>query len=116
MSKRFIHDGESIDHTPSSNINAGDLVVQGELVGFANLDIPANRPGALKVQGVFDVPKKAEALAVGVKVYWDADGDPVGGTAGSGALTATATDNTYIGKMVAAAADTDALGRVRFDQ
>jgi len=116
MSKRFIHDGESIDHTPSSNINAGDLVVQGELVGFANLDIPANRPGALKVQGVFDVPKKAEALAVGVKVYWDADGDPVGGTAGSGALTATATDNVYVGKMAAAAVSGDSLGRVRFDQ
>jgi len=116
MSVRFIHDGESIDHTPTGNVYSGDVVVQGDLVGFANLDIPAGRPGALKVQGVFDLPKAAEVLAVGIKVYWDADGDPVGGTAGSGALTATATDNTYVGKMVAAAADTAALGRVRFDQ
>ena len=103
-------------YTPVSNVNSGDVVVQGELVGFANLDIPAGRPGSLKVEGVFDLPKKAEVLAVGVKVYWDADGDPVGGTAGSGAMTATATDNIYIGKMVAAATDTDVLGRVRFDQ
>ena len=116
MSARFIHDGRAIDHTPSSDVPSGAVVVQGELVGIANLAIPAGRTGSLMVEGVFDIPKAAETLAAGTKVYWDADGDPVGGTAGTGALTATATDNTYVGKIAAAAADTAALARTRLDQ
>ena len=30
----FIHDGRSIDYTPGSDVSAGDVVVQGELVGI----------------------------------------------------------------------------------
>ena len=41
---QFIHDGDSIDYTPTSaNVAAGDVVVQGDLVGIAKRDIPAGR-------------------------------------------------------------------------
>ena len=116
MSARFIHDGEVIDHTPVSTVDSGSVVVLNDLVGIANFTIPAGRTGGLRVAGVFDLPKKAEALTVGTKAYWDADGDPVGGTAGSGALTATATDNTYVGKITVDAASGDALARTRLEQ
>ena len=38
----FRHEGASIDYTPGSAISAGDVIVQGELVGVAKLDIAAN--------------------------------------------------------------------------
>jgi predicted RecA/RadA family phage recombinase len=109
---RFIHDGHSIDYTPGSDVSAGDVIVQGDLVGIAKLDIAANALGALAVVGVFDFPKTAgvgEAIAVGVKVYWDV------------ADTVAKTDdetgaNKYIGKTVKAAGDDDTTVLVRLDQ
>ena len=109
---RFIHDGHSIDYTPGSDVSAGDVIVQGDLVGIAKLNIVANALGVLAVAGVFDFPKTAgsgEAIAVGAKVYWDV-GDAVAKTDDeSGA-------NMYIGKTVAAAGDNDTTVRVRLEQ
>ena len=109
---QFIHDGKSIDYTPSSDVTAGDVVVQGELVGVAKLDIAADALGALAVAGVFDFPKTAgvgEAIDAGAKVYWDV-GDGVAKTDDeSGA-------NKLIGKTVAAATDDDETVRVRLSQ
>jgi predicted RecA/RadA family phage recombinase len=70
---KFIHDGDSIDYTPATDVAAGDVVVQGDLVGIAKRDIPAGALGALAVTGVFDMPKLANAgvtIAAGAKVYW----------------------------------------------
>ena len=109
---RFIHDGHSIDYTPGSDVSAGDVIVQGDLVGIAKLNIVANALGVLAVAGVFDFPKTAgtgEAIAVGAKVYWDV-ADAVAKTDdGSGA-------NKLIGKTVAAAGDSGTTVRVRLDQ
>jgi len=77
--------GESMDYTPSSAVAAGDVVVQGELVGVAKTSIAANVKGALSLEGVFTVVKLAAAVAVGDLLYWDITGNPYGGTAGSGA-------------------------------
>jgi predicted RecA/RadA family phage recombinase len=44
MTARFIQDGKSIDYIPSG------VVVQGELVGVAKLDIAAGQLGALPVE------------------------------------------------------------------
>lgn len=109
---RFIHDGKSVDYTPSAAVTAGDVIVQGELVGIAKLDIEANRLGALAVTGVFDLPKAtgvSSAIAAGAKVYWDA-GDSVAKTDDESG------SNKYIGKTVAAAGDDDETVRVRLDQ
>jgi predicted RecA/RadA family phage recombinase len=83
----FIHDGNAIDYTPSADIAAGGVVVQGELVGVAKQPIAANALGALAVAGVFDFPKATgggSAIGAGVNVYWDATNgvattDPDGG-------------------------------------
>lgn len=109
---RFIHDGNSIDHTPGSDVTAGDVVVQGDLVGIAKLDIAADTLGALAVTGVFDLPKTTgvdEAISVGSKVYWDA-GNSVATTFDNAGA------NVYLGKTVTAAGDDDATVRVRLDQ
>ena len=73
---QFIQDGLNIDHTPApgNDVTAGDVVVQGDLIGIAKIDIPANTLGALATTGVFDVPKTVgvgEAIPAGAKVYWD---------------------------------------------
>ena len=109
---QFIHDGRAIDYTPGSAVAAGDVVVQGELVGIAKLDIAANALGALTVEGVFDFPKATgggTAITAGAKVYWD-----VGDTEAKEDDESAA--NKLIGKVVKAAADADATVRVRLNQ
>lgn len=107
MPTRFIHDGDSIDHTPGSPVAAGDVIVLGNCVAVAKRDIPANVVGALAVEGVFDFPKATggfTALGAGVIVYWNV---------GAQQATATAGGNALIGKTVRAAADADGIVRVR---
>ncbi len=108
----FIHDGNSIDYTPGSAVTAGTVVVQGELVGIAKLDIAANTLGALAVAGVFDFPKAtgaSTAIAAGANCHWDVADGQAKTDSESGA-------NKLIGKCVRAAADTDATVRIRMSQ
>ena len=110
MPTRFVHNGTSIDYTPSSAVTAGDVIVQNDLVGVAKRDIAANVLGALAIAGVFDFPKSTaggSAIAAGVTVYWNA---------GAQQATATASGNKLIGKTVKAAADADATVRVKLLQ
>ncbi len=110
MQATFVHEGRSIDYTPGSTVAAGDVVVQGELVGVAKTPIAANALGSLAVDGVFDFAKATgggTAITAGANVYWD-DTNNV--------ATTTATGNKLIGKCVKAAADADATVRVRMNQ
>ena len=112
MATRFVHDGNSIDYTPGSAVTAGDVVVQGELVGVAKVDIAANALGALAVTGVFDFPKATgagSAITAGANCYWD--------VAEAVAKTDSETGaNKLIGKCVKAAVDADATVRIRLMQ
>jgi predicted RecA/RadA family phage recombinase len=104
----FIQDGASIDYTPGSDVAAGDVIVQGDLVGVSKSPIPTGHVGALAVQGVFDFPKEAEGgvtFAVGAIAYWDAANSFAVATDGAGA-------NKRLGKVLVAAADADALVRI----
>ena len=112
MGARFVQRGDAVDYTPSSDVSAGDVVVQGELVGVAKLDIKADALGALAVSGVFDFPKEVgqgTAIAAGTKVYWNA-----------GDKWATFDDESgthkFIGKTVLAVGDDDEKVRVRISQ
>ena len=103
----FVHEGKSIDYTPTSAVTAGDVIVLGTLVGVAPRSIEANKLGALQVEGVFDFPKatgSSSAISAGDKVYWDAAEE---------VATKTSSSNTYLGKAVADAAATAAEVRVK---
>lgn len=64
------------------------------------------------MDGTWDCPKVSGAITANQRLYWDATADPVGGTAGSGALTATAgATKPFAGIAAAAAANTD--GKVK---
>ena len=106
----FVHDGKSIDYTPVLAVDAGDVIVQDELVGVAKLDIAAGALGALAVSGVFDFPKStgsSSAIVAGDNCYWDASSE---------VATTTASTHKLIGKAVKAAADDDATVRILMNQ
>ena len=108
----FRHQGAAIDYTPVAAVAAGDVVVQGELIGVAKIDIAANTLGALAVEGVFDFPKAtgaSTALTTGTDVFWDAAASEATSNAAAGA-------NKKIGRVVMDAVAADALVRIRMSQ
>lgn len=104
--------GRMIDHTPSSAIALGAIVVLGELVCVCERAIAANQIGALSIEGIYDICKVNGAMSRGDKLYWDADGDPQGGTAASGAATTDASKGNFMGFVITAALAGDATVRV----
>jgi predicted RecA/RadA family phage recombinase len=111
---QYIQTGNSINHTPQAALTAGDVVVIGDLVAVAKLDIAAGQLGALALEGVFEVPKEAaaadKAIAAGVKVYWNATDKRVETTPGDPAT------HKYMGKTITAALTTDTTTQVRLEQ
>jgi predicted RecA/RadA family phage recombinase len=104
----FIQDGKYIDHTPAGALASGDVVVQGDLVGVTVRPLAVGELGSLAVDGVFDFNKNTGvAFTVGTILYWDDTNNVV---------TATATGNKQIGKVVRAAATTDTTVRMRLSQ
>jgi len=108
----YIQEGREIDYTPGADVDAGDVVVQGNLVGIAKAAIDSGELGALSVSGIFDVDQNAEIITAGDAVYWDANGSSVSGTALAGAATATATGNTFMGFAQALTAAADSYVRI----
>lgn len=104
----FIQEGHYIDHTPSSALASGDVVVQGDLVGVTLRPLAAGETGALAVDGIFDFNKSTGvAFTVGTLLYWDDTNNVV---------TTTSAGNKAIGKVVRAAALADTTVRIRVSQ
>lgn len=82
---RVTSNGAAIDYTPTSAVVAGDVVLLGTIPLVATQAIAANTLGSLACEGVFDLPKTSDVFTVGDAVYWNATGNPVTGTAGTGA-------------------------------
>lgn len=111
----YVHDGHKIDYTPNAAVAAGAIVLLGSMVCVAPSAIAANALGALAIGGVWDVAKITGAIAAGAGVFWKAAGDPVGGTAGSGAASGLNADGLPMGVAVAAAGSSDTTVRVRLN-
>jgi predicted RecA/RadA family phage recombinase len=106
----FVHDGNAVDHTPTADLAAGAVVVEGDLVGVTRTPIAANQLGSLAVAGVFDFAKAAgadTAITAGANCYWKAD---------PGVVSTDSQDGKLIGKCVKAAADADAAVRIKLSQ
>jgi len=87
MQARLVQRGHNIDYTPAANVAAGDIVVEGEFVGIAPVDIPAGTTGALATVGVFDVAKGdgvALAFAFGASVFYEKATKKLAAAAGAG--------------------------------
>lgn len=106
----FVQPGNTVDYTPGSDLTAGAVVVQVDLVGVLVRDTAANKLGALAVEGVHAFPKATSggsAIPAGTICYW---------SAGSQQATATAGGNKLIGKCVKAAADADTVVLIKLSQ
>ena len=104
----YVQEGDLVDYTPSSAVSAGDVIVQGDLVGVAPRPLAVNELGSLIVFGVCDFAKNTGvAYTVGTTLYWDDTNNVV---------TATATGNKLVGKSIRAAASADTTVRVRLSQ
>jgi predicted RecA/RadA family phage recombinase len=112
MGATKVSGGRAVDYTPSgADLTAGDVVVQGELVGVAIDDIEDGRLGALSVEGIYSFPKDGgvEAIGAGALVYWD--------VAEGFAKTDDETGaNKLIGKAVEAALIADTSVKIKLDQ
>lgn len=106
----YVQKGDLIDHTPSSAVAAGGVVVIGSLVGVAPRPIAANTPGAVAVEGVYDVPKQPTgtqgAMTAGQRLYWYA-------TSG---VAVTNVTGVSMGYAVAAAGEQTTSVKVKLDR
>lgn len=104
--------------TALANKKPGDVIVEQGRVGVVcggpslrNGNVLSGEEGlaifATDSKGVL-MPKATGAIARHQKLYWDEDGNPIDGVAGSGALTTTSTNNLYVGRAAEAAASGDA--------
>lgn len=79
-----VNEGAYIDHTPSSAVAQGTVVVQSDLVCVAEQAIAANALGALSTRGVYSIDKlSSDVVAAGAILYWDTTNSRATVTAGS---------------------------------
>ncbi len=101
-------EGNLVDYTPAGAVTGGQPIQIGDLTGFPNQDIAAGVKGALQIKGEAKGVATSDTGSVGDDVFWDANADPVGGTAGTGALTTVASDGDWwVGTLREAKAATD---------
>jgi predicted RecA/RadA family phage recombinase len=73
MGTKFRQKGDVLDHVAGGAIAADDVVVMGDTIGIAEVDLATGETGAVAVEGVFEVPKTAgTAWAQGDSIDWDA--------------------------------------------
>ncbi|MHC1701791.1 MAG: DUF2190 family protein [Humidesulfovibrio sp.] len=104
-----ICEGDSLNYLNESGatITSGSPVLIGATFGVACGDIADDAEGVLVIEGVYEIRKATGAIGQGALIYWDADGNPLGGVSQSGCLTTTDSGNTLAGRAYAAAAETD---------
>jgi predicted RecA/RadA family phage recombinase len=74
MATNYVYAGETLEYANSgSAIASGDVVVIGNIIGVALVDIAATSgTGTVAIEGVFDLPKVDGAvIAQGEKLVWD---------------------------------------------
>jgi predicted RecA/RadA family phage recombinase len=105
--RNFIQDGHTVTLTaPTGGITSGSGLLVGAIFGVAAFDAAAGADVEAALEGVFELPKAADTIAQGDKLYWDATNKR---------LTTTATDNTLVGVAIVAAAGAATTVRVRLN-
>lgn len=106
MAKNLKALGEVFDYPATRTIKSGDVVVMTDTVGVALVDGVNGDTIAVRVEGVFEVPKAADAvIEQGQVVYWD--GTAIAGEEGEG--------NTYAGRAYVASAAADTTVQVKLN-
>lgn len=100
-----VQGGESFADPTTNTRYAGDVYVMGTIPLVVNPTDPnLNGVNSVTGDGLFDVPKDSSTFSAGDAVYWNSTGNPVTGTAGTGAATSTASGANLMGLATADAA------------
>lgn len=112
--KNFRQEGDTIYVAAGGTITSGQgVVLASNVFGVAMADAASGEVYALRLKGVFNLPKKAEQWAQGEDIYWDAGEGKATNVSGS--------SNPLIGIAVNAppyttpAGPSDAYGDVRLN-
>lgn len=111
MTTKYVQDGAVLDWTNGTGaaVSSGDIVVMGDTVGIALVDIADGDTGSVQIEGVFTVAKVAgTAINQGDSVDYDASEGAV-----SKGITTAAGDVTTFGVAAAAAASADTTMQVK---
>lgn len=105
----YVQPGDTLDLTaPAGGVISGQAALFGALFGVASVSAMEGQRLAVKVEGVFSLPKATgSGLTQGQKVYWDDTAKRITGTAAS---------NTLIGHAVEPAASAAVEVIVRLSQ
>lgn len=119
----FVQSGQIIPDPTSNTRYPGDVTVVGSIpLVVAPTDPNLTGVNSLAATGVYDVPKTSDTFSAGDAVYWNASGNPVVGTAGTGAadsatgdlmglaIADAATGDTYVRTLLTAAKRTTTIG------
>jgi len=102
MNATFVQRGEAVDFVPFRDIESGEVLSFGALLGIVKIPVKAGENGALHLSGIYDILKLPESIPAGTRVFWNAS---------SQRATAEATGNAFLG--VAAANAPLSASRVR---
>ena len=116
--ERYASD-EKLSYTAGSAVTAGTPVLTSiGVVGIPVNDIAAGDADELDICGRFRAWGVAsQAWVVGDRVGWDANGDPLNGTAGTGAYTTTVANWDFVvGTVTQAKGATTEMGVIMLDE
>lgn len=116
--ERYASD-DKISYTAASNITAGTPVLTSlGVVGIPVNDIASGDTDEVDICGRFRAWGIAsQAWVVGDRVGWDANGDPLNGTAGTGAYTKTVANWDFaVGTVAEAKGATTEMGVILLDE
>ena len=106
--RNFVQEGRSLTATaPAGGVISGGGVKIGDLFGVSAVTAAEGEQFEMKVEGVYRLPKAAQAIDEKVKVYWSTANKNV---------TTTASGNTLIGHSTDAAAEAATHVNVRLSQ
>lgn len=72
MKAKFIQKGDAVDICPTADLEAGEIVRLGNLIGITRLPIKAGELGTLSLMGVFELTKnQTVSFQAGDNVFWD---------------------------------------------
>lgn len=100
----YVQPGNVIPVTLAANINSGDAMVIGSVVGVATCSGVTGQTVNFSLEGVYELPKASGAVTIGDVLYWDAVANN---------LTTTSAGNTEAGICFEAAASAASTVKIK---
>jgi predicted RecA/RadA family phage recombinase len=101
--KNYVRQGESIEFVATGAIASGAIVEVGVLAGVSSGAYAIGKTAVINLCGVYEVPKIAEAITLGAKLFSN----------GSGSATVVVGSNVFLGYAFTAQGSGDATVQVR---